>query len=163
MDSNSLKQKVANISDWPSFSDSTEKASAQPSDHYISRDGVECAGIHLIIDFWGAQKLNNLEAIEDALRKSVTAANATLLHIHLHHFSDSGGISGVAVLAESHISVHTWPERDYAAFDVFMCGDAKPENCIEVLKKAFKPDQFKITELLRGETSPAARDTEIQV
>ena len=78
------------------------------------------------------------------------AANATLLHLHLHHFSPCGGISGVAVLAESHISVHTWPERGYAAFDVFMCGDAEPELTIPVLKRAFKPKKMTISEHLRG-------------
>jgi S-adenosylmethionine decarboxylase len=51
----------------------------------------------------------------------VDAAQATLLHIHVHHFQPNG-ISGVAVLAESHISIHTWPEVGYAAMDVFMCG-----------------------------------------
>jgi len=58
------------------------------------------------------------------LRRCVDASFATLLHLHCHQFSDSGGLSAVAVLAESHITVHTWPERDFAAFDVFMCGTA---------------------------------------
>jgi len=150
VDSNDLKPKEESSTYWPSFSDATDSLSNEPSDHYVIRDGVEYAGIHLIVDFWDAQYLNDLEVVEEALRKSVIAANATLLHIHLHHFSDSGGISGVAVLAESHISVHTWPERGYAAFDVFMCGHAKPEASISVLKDAFKPLNLKITELLRG-------------
>ena len=54
-------------------------------------------------------------------RECIRAAGATLLHIHLHHFTPNNGVSGVAVLAESHISVHTWPESGFAAFDVFMC------------------------------------------
>jgi S-adenosylmethionine decarboxylase len=85
-----------------------------------------------------------------AMRDIVTACGATLLHIHLHHFSPSGGVSGVAVLAESHISVHTWPERDYAAFDVFMCGDAQPENAMPILKRAFLPHRLEVCEELRG-------------
>jgi S-adenosylmethionine decarboxylase len=80
----------------------------------------------------------------------VDAAGATLLHIHLHHFTPNGGVSGVAVLAESHISVHTWPERGYAAFDVFMCGAAEPERTIEVLREAFRPARLVIGEHLRG-------------
>ena len=56
------------------------------------------------------------------------AAGATLLHIHLHHFTPNGGVSGVAVLAESHISIHSWPEYGYAALDVFMCGDGRSER-----------------------------------
>jgi len=72
------------------------------------------------------------------------------IHIHSHQFSESGGISGVAVLAESHISVHTWPERNYAAFDVFMCGSATPLNAPDILDKAFKPSELKVKEILRG-------------
>ena len=64
-------------------------------------------------------------------------AGATLLHIHLHHFTPNGGVSGVAVLSESHISIHSWPEADYAALDVFMCGEAQPQKCVEVLREAF--------------------------
>ena len=85
-----------------------------------------------------------------ALRRSVDAAGATLLHVHLHHFEPNGGVSGVAVLAESHISIHTWPERRYAAIDIFMCGMAKPETCVPVLQEAFSPKQTAVNELLRG-------------
>jgi len=138
---------------WPSFSD-TDNTTQTPSDHYITRDGVEYAGTHLLVDFWQAQHLDNLELVEQALRNCAEAAGATLLHIHLHHFSDSGGISGVAVLAESHISVHTWPERSYAAFDIFMCGDTKPENGVDILKQAFSPQSSKIREILRGSEPP---------
>ena len=73
-----------------------------------------------------------------------------LLHCHLHHFSPNGGVSGVAVLAESHISIHTWPECEYAALDVFMCGDAKPHAAIEVLKRAFEPATVNLGEHKRG-------------
>jgi len=96
--------------------------------------------------------------MEATLRDAVEKAKATLLHIHLHHFTPNGGISGVAVLAESHISVHSWPERNYAAFDVFMCGDAEPEKAIEVLKEAFTPTEVKVDTILRGEVvRPALR------
>ncbi|MFW6077944.1 MAG: S-adenosylmethionine decarboxylase, partial [Hyphomicrobiales bacterium] len=46
---------------------------------------------------------------------------------------------------------HTWPERQYAALDVFMCGDAKPELCVQVLERAFKPETVRVKEILRGE------------
>lgn len=120
-------------------------------DHFIVRDGVECAGTHLIIDLVGASGLGDMSLIDRALRECVEKAGATLLHIHLHHFTPNGGVSGVAVLAESHISIHTWPERDYAALDVFMCGDARPERCKDVLRKAFRPSEMRVKELLRGE------------
>jgi len=56
----------------------------------------------------------------------------------------------VAVLAESHISIHSWPECGYAAMDVFMCGEAEPQQTIDVLREAFKPDRIVIGEHLRG-------------
>jgi S-adenosylmethionine decarboxylase len=112
---------------------------------------VKCAGAHLIIDLYDAQKLDDIDHIEAALRSCVAASGATLLHIHLHHFEPNGGVSGVAVLAESHISIHSWPENGYAALDVFMCGDAKPEACVPVLREAFKPGRIAVSEILRGQ------------
>lgn len=119
-------------------------------DHFVVRDGVRFAGTHLILDLWGARRLDDMELIEKALRRIVKSAKATLLHIHLHRFTPNGGVSGVAVLAESHISVHTWPERAYAAFDVFMCGDAVPHVAMTELKKAFKPECLEVVEHRRG-------------
>jgi S-adenosylmethionine decarboxylase len=122
----------------------------QPADHFCVRNGVKCAGAHLIIDLYGAQRLNDIEHIEATLRRCVTAAEATLLHIHLHHFQPTG-VSGVAVLAESHISIHTWPEAGYAALDVFMCGQANPDACVPILREAFDVKRIAVSELLRGQ------------
>jgi S-adenosylmethionine decarboxylase len=119
-------------------------------DHFVVRNGVTCAGAHLIIDLYGAEHLDDIDHVEAALRRAVNAAFATLLHIHLHHFEPNGGVSGVAVLAESHISIHTWPESGYAALDVFMCGKANPDACIPVLRETFAPKNI-ISELLRGQ------------
>lgn len=119
-------------------------------DHFITRNGVTFAGSHLIIDLWEAEGLGDRNRIEQALIDAVKAAGATLLHIHLHTFSDGGGVSGVAVLAESHISVHTWPEKGYAAFDVFMCGDAEPDRAMDVFKAAFTPGRIVVGKHKRG-------------
>jgi len=119
-------------------------------DYFIERDGVRCAGTHLIIDLFGARRLDDLKHISETLKRCVEVAGATLLHIHLHHFTPNGGVSGVAVLAESHISVHSWPEAGYAALDVFMCGNAKPHATIDVLKAAFEPDRTVVKEHLRA-------------
>ncbi len=121
----------------------------QASDHFAVRNGVRCAGVHLIVDLCGAERLDDIDHIEATLRRCVAAARATLLHIHLHHFQPSG-VSGVAVLAESHISIHTWPEAGYAALDVFMCGSADPDACIPVLREAFSAKEVVVDELLRG-------------
>jgi S-adenosylmethionine decarboxylase len=119
-------------------------------DHFITKNGLSYAGSHLIIDLWEAEGLADRERIETALIDAVTASGATLLHIHLHTFEEGGGISGVAVLAESHISVHTWPEKGYAAFDVFMCGDAQPRKALDVFKRAFNPGRIVVGEHKRG-------------
>ncbi|MGE5545906.1 MAG: adenosylmethionine decarboxylase [Solirubrobacterales bacterium] len=119
-------------------------------DYYVSRNGVKYAGTHLLIDLWGATNLDDIELVEEALRKSAIEGGATILHCHLHHFQPNGGISGVLVLAESHISIHSWPERGYAALDVFMCGDCDPYKAIPVLKEAFKPEFVTLAESKRG-------------
>ena len=120
-------------------------------DFFIERDGVRFAGTHLIIDLFGAKRLDDLKHIERTLKKCVEVAGATLLHIHLHHFTPNGGVSGVAVLSESHISIHSWPEADYAALDVFMCGESKPHLAIDVLKQAFGAQDVVVKEHKRGE------------
>ena len=123
---------------------------AESKDHFVTKNGVTFAGSHLIIDFWEAEGLEDKDRIEQAMIDAVEAAGATLLHIHLHTFTPSGGVSGVAVLAESHISVHTWPERGYAAFDIFMCGNTDPRKAFMVLKQAFAPKRVVLGEHKRG-------------
>ncbi len=119
-------------------------------DYYVTRDGVKFAGTHLLIDLWGATRLDDIELVEESLRRCATEAGATILHCHLHHFQPNGGISGVLVLAESHISIHSWPERGYAALDVFMCGECDPYKAIPILKGAFAPDFVTVAENKRG-------------
>ena len=122
-------------------------------DYLVVRNGVRCAGAHLIVDLYDAERLDDLDHIEATLRRCVDASGATLLHIHLHHFEPNGGISGVGVLAESHICIHTWPEHGYAALDIFMCGNANPDACVPVLREAFAPKNIAVTELLRGQSA----------
>nr|WP_041794667.1 adenosylmethionine decarboxylase [Pararhodospirillum photometricum] len=119
-------------------------------DHFITENGLTFAGRHLILDLWNATGLDDIDLIERAMRHAVDVAGATLLHIHLHHFSPNGGVSGVAVLAESHISIHTWPECGYAALDIFMCGNAQPLRAVPVFREAFKAGQANLSEHKRG-------------
>jgi len=125
--------------------DIVEEKSVQPKHEH--------AGRHFIVDFWGGRFFKDITRIEQALKDAAKEACAHLLHIHLHKFSNDGGVTGVALLAESHISVHTWPEHEYAAFDVFMCGSSKPENAVSLLKDVFKPSRVEVKEILRGELS----------
>ena len=124
--------------------------SEESKDHFVSKDGLQYAGTHLLVDLWGAKNLTDADLIEAALKECISTCGATLLYLHLHCFSENGGISGVAVLSESHISIHTWPERDYAAIDIFMCGDAKPHKAIPILRRYFKPATVQLTEQKRG-------------
>lgn len=125
------------------------RADARP-DHFVLRDGMRFAGTHLIVDLWRAINLDDVDMVEKALRRAADAAGATLLNIDLHRFTPNGGITGVAVLAESHISIHTWPEFAYAAVDVFMCGEARPHKAVEVLRRVFSPETLTISEHKRG-------------
>ncbi len=111
---------------------------------------VSFAGRHLLLELWEAHGLDQLEVVDQALRDAVEACGATLLTLKLHTFSDTGGISGVAIVAESHISIHTWPEWDYAALDVFLCGNCDPFDAVPVFKKAFRPGQIQMMESKRG-------------
>jgi spermidine synthase len=124
----------------------------EPKDFFIERNGIRFAGTHLIIDLYGAIRLDDLSFIESTLIDCVHAAKATLLDLNLHHFTPNGGVSGVAVLAESHISIHSWPEHKYAALDIFTCGQSEPHNAVEVLRAAFKPERLVVEEHLRGKT-----------
>ena len=119
-------------------------------DYYVEKDGLRYAGTHLLIDLIGASRLNDLTIVEDALRRAVAATGATLLDLELHHFSPQGGISGVAILAESHMSIHTWPETAFAAVDIFLCGHCDAYQVIPILKDIFQPDSVQVSEHKRG-------------
>ena len=127
-----------------------EKKKKITKDHFIIDHNQVYAGSHIIIDLWNTRFDNKINTLKKIIKKAVIIANATILHIHLHRFGKEEGISGVAILAESHISVHTWPERDYIAFDIFMCGGTKPKDAAEYLIDTLKPKKNKIIDLRRG-------------
>ena len=108
-------------------------------------------GRHVIVELWGCNDaINDADRVKAAMLDAVRAANATLLNLFVHSFSPQG-ITGVAVLSESHLSIHTWPEHGYAAADVFTCGDTThPPAAAEVLRDAFQASHTEIKELTRG-------------
>jgi len=108
-------------------------------------------GAHCIVDFWGASHLTNAKVLTAVLETASNAAGASLLKIFLHEFPSSGGITGVALLAESHMSIHTWPEKDYAAIDIFMCGHADPRRALDVLILKLKPTHTIVEHFVRGD------------
>lgn len=104
--------------------------------------GDQFAGRHILADFWGVKDMGNLELIASSIEESARRAGATILHSHYHPFGEGMGVSGVTVLSESHISIHTWPERDFAALDIFMCGDCDPQIALDYLIEALKPESI---------------------
>ncbi len=111
---------------------------------------MQSEGRHLVADFWGCQ----LPGTEDAWRRVIGAAvdamGVTLLSLHVHLFEPRGA-TAVAILAESHLAIHTWPERDYVAIDVFTCGDAlRPNVGIDVLRSELCPRRERVLPIPRG-------------
>lgn len=122
-----------------------------PLEGSFKKEGlVEFAGTHLLIDIWGASNLDDPKGVDDALSQAARDTGATILHTYFHHFSPNGGVSGVVVLAESHISIHTWPERGYAAIDIFTCGKCDPHRALSAIRDAFKPQSLQVSDQKRG-------------
>jgi S-adenosylmethionine decarboxylase len=138
------------VSETPSSNQSETSGLEDQKDYFVEKDGQKFAGMHLLVDLWGAANLRDPVYIDRALRDAAEAANATILHGHFHHFSPNGGVSGVLVLAESHISIHTWPERDFASIDIFMCGACDPYDSLPALREAFQPRTVNLNEQRRG-------------
>ena len=121
------------------------------SNDFIERDGIKFAGTHLVIDVVGAKQLGDLDIVEVALKSCVEAAGASVLHSHLHHTVPGKGVYGVAVLGDGHISVHSFPDAGYAAFDVFLGTTVRPHAIVTVLRQAFSARDVFVREHKRGE------------
>jgi S-adenosylmethionine decarboxylase len=113
---------------------------------------IKAGGRHLIVDYWGvpSEKLVSCEEIDAVFRRGAETAGATVLSSHFHHFGDGYGITGVTILSESHMSIHTWPENNYCAIDIFMCGDCNPSTALIALDEYFESNYSKINLIERG-------------
>ncbi len=97
-----------------------------------------------------AEILKDLSKVKDALVSAAKEAKATIIDVSFHEFNPFG-ISGMVVIAESHLSIHTWPEYGFAALDIFTCGDViKPEVAAHYLIKRFESKNPSIVEMKRG-------------
>lgn len=111
-------------------------------------------GKHLILELWGeadTMPFWQMDEAAEVLKRAAVEAGATVLSERWHHFGNGFGYTGVVVLSESHISVHTWPEHGYAALDVFMCGNADPMLTLPSIEAFYKPTKIESTLLNRGE------------
>jgi S-adenosylmethionine decarboxylase len=108
-------------------------------------------GTHLLADLSGVdtELLTSCDRIEALLRDAAEAAGAHVLHSHFHAFGPGLGVTGVVLLAESHISIHTWPEQAFAAVDIFMCGAARPQCALDILREALAPAHCRVRTVQR--------------
>lgn len=116
-------------------------------------DKVPPLGRHVILDIWGMPEslpFWNMDEAAAALKKAAVDAGATVMSERWHHFGEGHGYTGVVILAESHISVHTWPEKGYAAVDAFYCGKCNPVDSVPSILAFYNADRHALTVLERG-------------
>ena len=108
-------------------------------------------GQHLIIDYFkcACDALSDPKFIEDLIIITAKKMNATIIMSNFHHFSPLG-VSGVLVIAESHITIHTWPEHNYVALDIFFCGELDIEAGLDYFQTAIQSSQEKRQSIPRG-------------
>lgn len=109
-------------------------------------------GKQVMVELYGCNKdkLNDQSFICDSMTEAAKRAKATIVQKYFHEFSPYG-ISGTIVIAESHINIHTWPEHDYAAVDIFTCGEElQPLAAAEYLKSVFEAEEMDTKEYTRG-------------
>jgi S-adenosylmethionine decarboxylase len=119
-------------------------------EHFVRHENKIYAGRHLIIEVNNASRLDDLDHIRSTLLNMAVRIKATVLGEIFHEFP-GGGVTGVVALAESHISIHTWPEIGYAAIDVFTCGSCDPNDGISAINEGLIPSTMTIKEIFRGE------------
>lgn len=111
---------------------------------------MQTLGQHMLIELWDAELLDNVTAGENALVATVRATGATLLDTRMVPFPN-GGYSGVCILAESHLTIHTWPEHGYAAIDMFTCGpNMDYDRGLATLIEHFRPGRVEHQTIERG-------------
>ncbi len=113
---------------------------------------MNALGRHLLVEFFDcdSQLLNAIGQVEEAMNAAARRAGATIVQSVFHRF-EPHGVSGVVVIAESHLAIHTWPEYGYAAVDLFTCGvSVDPWVAFEVLKEAFRAGSWETREMARG-------------
>lgn len=112
---------------------------------------LDTKGQHLLVEYHGCEStiLNDPEAVEGLLRQAATAAGAHIVGSLFHRFTPQG-VSGVVVIEESHLSIHTWPEKGYAAIDFYTCGDCQPELAHQTIVDELKPQRCEKMLVHRG-------------
>lgn len=113
---------------------------------------MQSLGRHILAEIYGCNFdfLNDVEKVEETMINAALEAGAEIREFVFHKFSPQG-VSGVVVISESHLAIHTWPELGYAAVDVFTCGDrVNPWDACNYLVEKFKATSMNATEIKRG-------------
>lgn len=117
---------------------------------------------HLLVDLYGcpADLLNDITALETVMIEAAQCAGATVINSMFHHFSPFG-VSGVVVIQESHLTIHTWPEQGFAAIDLFTCGtQTKPRRALIHLKRALQSTRIEVRQFRRGQSDSSTEKTD---
>jgi S-adenosylmethionine decarboxylase len=115
-----------------------------------ARPAPEYAGVHLLAEFWNGKEIEDPSMLDTILRTAAAKSNNKALKVEIHKFLPCG-ITGFVMLAESHMSIHSWPEINYLAIDIFTCGDhAMPHKALEYLREVYGPQRVEIQEIKRG-------------
>ena len=133
-------------------SDETRRRRCAVDERNEEEDGLNALGRHLLLELFDCDfdAISNLEAVRSNLVEAAKRARATIVDVVFHKFNPFG-ISGVVVIAESHLSIHTWPEHRYAAVDIFSCGDVlEPEVAANYLVDQFGAERTAVVEVQRG-------------
>ena len=119
---------------------------------------MKAIGRHVILEMWGCQNLDSVDTAERALREMVVALDVNLLDLRVYPFSPVG-VTGIAIVSESHLVIHTWPEYGYAAVDIFTCGAVRdPQDAVNVLRRLFTPERIGVMEINRGQMDMGEHD-----
>lgn len=119
---------------------------------------MNALGSHLLVELkdCSSEILNNLDEVRSAMVSAARESGATIVDVSFHEFNPFG-ISGMVIIAESHLSIHTWPEYGYAAVDIFTCGDIiKPVDAARYLIERFRSQNPSIVEMRRGMLNPTS-------
>lgn len=109
-------------------------------------------GLHVLADLHGvdAGRASDPAYLATLARECAELAGARVLEVAVHGFGTGAGVAGVALLAESHLSFHTWPEHGFAALDAFMCGDCNPERALRRFARGLAAQRLELRHLQRG-------------
>ena len=133
-----FKKRVSSLSKQPA----PQKNEEGPAPEY--------AGLHLLAEFWNGKEIEDPSMLDTILRTAAAKSNNRALKVEIHKFSPRG-ITGFVILAESHLSIHSWPESNYLAIDIFTCGDhTMPHKALEYLREVYGPQRVEIQEIKRG-------------